>query len=99
MYLHRIMPAKEKAEAIVFYPPSQGLFGYNSSSMNIYINNTEHELPQDTAVTAALDVIGVSSQKGIAIAINNNVVPRTEWRNTILQANDKVTLIKATQGG
>lgn len=99
LYLHRIMPAKEKAEAIVFYPPSQGLFGYNSNSMNIYINDTEHELPQDAAITAALDAIGMSSQKGIAIAINNNVVPRTEWHNTTLQANDKVTLIRATQGG
>ena len=67
--------------------------------MNIYINNTEHELPQDAAITAALDAVGITSQKGIAIAINNNVVPRTEWHSTQLQANDKVTLIKATQGG
>ena len=37
--------------------------------------------------------------KGIAIAVNNMVVPRTDWDKSIVNINDKVIVIKATQGG
>ena len=36
---------------------------------------------------------------GIAIAINNNVVKRTDWSSKILQQEDVVLIIKSTQGG
>lgn len=39
------------------------------------------------------------STKGIAIAVNNEVIPRLDWEETILKEHDKITIIKATQGG
>lgn len=38
-------------------------------------------------------------EKGIAVAVDNAMVPRTEWENTALNANDNVVIIKAACGG
>lgn len=67
--------------------------------MNIYVNNKLQEVPGQANIIAMLEVLNITSQKGIAIAINNNVVPGAEWQTYVLQDDDKVTLIKATQGG
>ena len=67
--------------------------------MNIYVNNKLTEVPVQASVAAALDSLDLVSQKGIAVAINNNVVPRAEWDSYVLSSEDKVTLIRATQGG
>jgi sulfur carrier protein len=67
--------------------------------MNIYVNNKLQELQEQANITALLEAINITSPKGMAIAINNNVVPGTEWATYVLEENDKVTLIRATQGG
>ena len=36
---------------------------------------------------------------GIAVAIANKVVPRSEWPTTRLQAGTKITVIRAVCGG
>lgn len=65
--------------------------------MNIKINNK----PTDTqcADLAALAVELELPQKGVAVAINNRMVPRTEWQATTLAENDNVVIIKAACGG
>ena len=67
--------------------------------MNIYVNSKQQEVPTEAKITDALQSLNITSQKGIAIAINNNVIPKAEWEHHVLKANDQVTLIKATQGG
>ncbi|GAA4850113.1 sulfur carrier protein ThiS [Algivirga pacifica] len=39
------------------------------------------------------------SQQGIAVAVNNNIVPKINWASHVLNANDHITIIGATQGG
>jgi sulfur carrier protein len=39
------------------------------------------------------------NQQGMAIAVNQAIVPKAEWQQYRLQPHDKVLLIKATQGG
>ena len=67
--------------------------------MKIYVNNKLHELPAQAKLNDALASLNMSSVKGIAIAINNNVIPKAEWETHELASEDKVTLIQATQGG
>lgn len=67
--------------------------------MNIYINNQLTELPEQCRITDALNALNILQHRGIAIAINNTVVPKSEWEQHMLKAEDKMTLIKATQGG
>ncbi len=67
--------------------------------MNVLINNIPYELPENATAPAVLQAMNIISDRGVALAINNNVVPRSEWSACIIAEGDKVTLIKATQGG
>ncbi|CAM3490430.1 MULTISPECIES: sulfur carrier protein ThiS [Sphingobacterium] len=37
--------------------------------------------------------------QGVAVALNNQVIPKNDWSKTYLQSNDQLLLITATQGG
>lgn len=37
--------------------------------------------------------------KGIALAIDNEVIPRESWKQHPLSEGNKIIIIKATQGG
>lgn len=65
--------------------------------MNIKINNksTDTQCTDLAALAAELEL----PQKGVAVAINNRMVPRTEWQATALAENDNVVIIKAACGG
>ena len=67
--------------------------------MNIYVNNKLQEVTHEAKIADMLRAINITSPKGIAIAINNNVVPGAEWESYVLKDEDKVTVIRATQGG
>ncbi len=40
-----------------------------------------------------------SKTKGIAVAINNCIIPRKSWPETPLQESDSILIITASQGG
>ncbi len=46
-----------------------------------------------------LSMIHLQEQKGIAVAINESLIPRANWPTTLLHENDTVTVIHATPGG
>ncbi len=48
-------------------------------------------------VIGSLDLIGGS--KGIAVAVNDTVVPQPQWRSTTLCPEDRIEVIQAVQGG
>lgn len=65
--------------------------------MKISINQQDKDI-QNTTIHLVLKELEIQTI-GIAIAVNNKVVPRTEWDTFILAENDKVIIIHATQGG
>jgi sulfur carrier protein len=67
--------------------------------MNVFVNNQNCEVQPGANLGAALEKNGILDQKGIAVAVNNSVIPKATWANKILQENDKITIIRATQGG
>ena len=67
--------------------------------MTIFFNNNLQQVQEQTTVLLLLDQLMSNKQNGIAIAINETVIPKGEWGNYVLQPNDKVLVIKATQGG
>ena len=67
--------------------------------MNIYVNSQLKEVPVQANISAALEALQIVSRNGIAVAINNTVSPKGEWETYVLNEEDKVTLIRATQGG
>lgn len=48
-------------------------------------------------VVAAL--AGAPDARGVAVAVNGEVVPRRSWPTTTLRAGDRVEVLTATQGG
>jgi sulfur carrier protein len=67
--------------------------------MEIQLNNQSKEIASCISIQQLLDEVVGQKQKGIAVAINNSVVPKAVWANHVLQANDNILIIKAAQGG
>lgn len=68
--------------------------------MDIIINDQPKTFQQQAlTVQQLLDLEMPDRQKGIAVALNQSVVPRTEWNNKTIAQNDRILIIKATQGG
>lgn len=67
--------------------------------MNVFINNEQREISQPLSVQSLLEVLAIPHTRGIAVAINQEVVPKSRWQDHLVSPDDKVTIIKATQGG
>lgn len=65
--------------------------------MQVIINNKSAEV-KATTVQELHAELGLP-EKGVAIAIANKMVPRTEWAQTLLKENDSIVVIKAAFGG
>lgn len=66
--------------------------------MKVFVNNKEENLNQENSL-ALLISKSLGDINGIAVAVNNKVIPKTNWKEFQLKENDKITIIKATQGG
>lgn len=42
---------------------------------------------------------GINDFKGLAVAVNDNVIPKITWSAYQVKENDTITIIRATQGG
>ena len=67
--------------------------------VQITINRESFMLPETGTLADVLPLLEIHQSGGIAIAVNDNVIPKGEWGGYRLQANDKVFVIRATQGG
>ena len=67
--------------------------------VQVTINRESFVLPDTGTVADVLPLLDISRPDGIAIAVNDNVIPKGEWQHYRLQSNDKVFVIRATQGG
>ncbi|WP_291097047.1 MULTISPECIES: sulfur carrier protein ThiS [unclassified Flavobacterium] len=68
--------------------------------MELKINNqTKQFAPESLTVQALLDLEIPNKQNGIAVAINNTVIPKPNWNTHLLNENDEILIISATQGG
>ncbi|WP_299182762.1 sulfur carrier protein ThiS [uncultured Chryseobacterium sp.] len=54
-------------------------------------------LPENLEALIAMEIPG--KKKGIAVALNNRIVPQTDWVKTFLKDQDSILIITATQGG
>ena len=66
--------------------------------MKVQVNNKEVEIDSASTLTQLITKLELPSQ-GIAVAINNKMIPRTEWECLSLQESDNLVIIKAACGG
>lgn len=67
--------------------------------MEIQLNHQTRDIASDSSVQQLLQQVVGEKQKGIAVAINNRIIPKASWAGHLIQANDQILIIKATQGG
>jgi len=68
--------------------------------MELIINNQTKQFATDSlTVQALLDLEIPIKQNGIAVAINNTVIPKSNWNLHPIQETDDILIISATQGG
>ena len=66
--------------------------------MYIQVNKETQQIPEKTTLQALVEELKIPTN-GIAIAINESVVKRTEWSSRLLYSQDDILIIKSTQGG
>ena len=66
--------------------------------MKILVNNKETELNAGNTVAALAEQLQLPAQ-GVAIALHNQLVARTEWAEKELHEGDSLVVIKAACGG
>ncbi|MDR6781789.1 sulfur carrier protein [Pedobacter africanus] len=67
--------------------------------MDITVNHKTYVVDEACSVEQLLALVLRQEAKGMAVAINQNIVAKTDWSVHTLRQGDQVTLIKATQGG
>ena len=66
--------------------------------MKLKVNSKETEVKDGCTITELASQLALP-ERGVAIAVNNKMIPRTEWNERILQPNDNLVVIKAACGG
>ena len=68
--------------------------------MNIKVNGETKEIsPGLTLHQLLLDLEIDPSRPGIAVAIEQEVIPRTQWQDTEIRPDSEIEIIRAAQGG
>ena len=67
--------------------------------MKVKVNSKNVELQQGNQLLILLKNLSLEERKGIAVAVNAEVIPRRHWQQHELNENDEVIIIEATQGG
>ena len=67
--------------------------------MVCYVNNIAQEAADNQLLADLLAARGIVHPHGLAVAVNDAVVPRAEWPTRAVQPQDRITIIRATQGG
>lgn len=66
--------------------------------MKVQVNNKEVEISPSSTITQLAAQLELAVL-GIAIAVNNRMIPRTEWEKYVLKESDVLVIIKAACGG
>lgn len=67
--------------------------------MNILLNSKPQEIADHLTLSLALQALQIKALNGVAIAVNNIVIPKNDWESHLLKPNDALVIIKASQGG
>jgi sulfur carrier protein len=68
--------------------------------MIVTLNGRAAELADDATVADAVRKAGVDgAPRGVAVAVDGEVVRRAEWEKTRLENDQSVEVVRAVQGG
>jgi sulfur carrier protein len=66
----------------------------------VALNGRTAELPDEATVADAVEEVGANGEaRGVAVAVDGEVVRRAEWATTKLESDQVVEVVRAVQGG
>lgn len=66
----------------------------------ITVNGERRDLPDGTTVSDVVaQLVNGQHGRGVAVALNGEVLPRTSWADTVVTNGDSIEVLTATQGG
>lgn len=69
-------------------------------SLSVTINGDRRELPSGTTLAGVVASLpGAPEGRGVAVAVEGEVVPRARWPTTELRDGASVEVVVAVQGG
>ncbi len=67
--------------------------------MRVLVNDTPHSVSDEATLHDLLEALGLASRRGIAVALEDRVIPQFAWKECVLQPGSSVLIVAATQGG
>lgn len=69
-------------------------------TVGVTLNGERCELPDGATVADAVRAAGAPEEgRGVAAAVDGEVVPRAQWGSRRLAADERVEVLQAVQGG
>lgn len=65
----------------------------------VTLNGERRELDERATVETAVRLAGAVDGRGVAVALDGEVVPRGEWATTEIRDGQQVEVLHAVQGG
>lgn len=66
--------------------------------MIVWINGERHEVEPTATLAALLTEHGVP-ERGVAVAVDGEIVPRARWHDARVGADARIEVLTAVQGG
>ena len=66
--------------------------------MIVTVNGETRQIPENTNLARLLEILELASAR-VAVELNQSVVRRGEWENTVLRENDRVEIVHFVGGG
>jgi sulfur carrier protein len=68
--------------------------------VNVLLNGEPRNLPERATVARAVEATAADAgARGLAVAVDGDVVPRGSWETTTLTDGQRVEVVQAVQGG
>lgn len=66
--------------------------------MQVIVNGASQQIPEDSTVQQLLETLQIS-QGRLAVEVNGEIVPRSTFTSSKLQAQDRIEIVQAIGGG
>lgn len=66
--------------------------------MKVTVNGDRLRLDRSSSVDELVEQLGCG-RRGVAVAVNEAVVPRSCWADHVLSDGDRIEVLRAVQGG
>jgi thiamine biosynthesis protein ThiS len=66
--------------------------------MTVIVNGETRQIPENTNLARLLEILELASAR-VAVELNQSVVRRAEWENTVLRESDRVEIVHFVGGG